>query len=465
MTYGGGIFVAVAKYGVAGSRVMTSPDGITWTARNAAADILWNSVTYGNGLFVAVGSSGNINSVMTSPDGINWTLREQSTSAIWRSWESVTYGEGLFVAVSSNAAALDIGIGDHVMTSPDGVTWTSRGTPSQNWMAVTYGDGQFVAVGIVGSGKRVMTSPDGITWTSRTSAADKQWQSVTYGNGLFVAVANYAPSSGSGGLVMTSPDGITWTSRNATGDHGWFSVTFGDGLFVAVSYSPGTGNQVMTSPDGVNWTSRTSAADNSWTSVTYGDGLFVAVAESGTGNRVMTSGTFIPPPPPPPPPTEPPATEPPASFDIDLPLMRPPSRFIIDGLPDGSSQLLGGSQVSPGESITLRLRGFRPGEYVQLIITPPVRVIGVGYADARGVVSLTGTMPFDLDSDDLALAAYAPVSEVGFRQVIVIDPDSLPLTGTDGRESNLAIALVAVMFGAGLRMIVRRMSAARPEST
>jgi hypothetical protein len=33
-----------------------------------------------------------------------------------------------------------------------------------------------------------MTSPDGITWTSRTAAVDDDWLSVTYGSGLFVAV-------------------------------------------------------------------------------------------------------------------------------------------------------------------------------------------------------------------------------------------------------------------------------------
>jgi hypothetical protein len=48
----------------------------------------------------------------------------------------------------------------------------------------------------------------------------------------------------------------------------------------------------MTSPDGITWTSRTSAAANFWTSVTYGNGLFVAVSNSGTGNRVMTSGVI-----------------------------------------------------------------------------------------------------------------------------------------------------------------------------
>ena len=58
-------------------------------------------------------------------------------------------------------------------------------------------------------------------------------------------------------------------------------------MFVAVA-NTGAGNRVMTSPDGVTWTIRTSAADNDWRSVTYGNGVFVAVAITGTGNRVMT---------------------------------------------------------------------------------------------------------------------------------------------------------------------------------
>jgi hypothetical protein len=47
----------------------------------------------------------------------------------------------------------------------------------------------------------------------------------------------------------------------------------------------------MTSPDGITWTARSSAADNNWFSVTWAKelGLLVAVADTGTGNRVMTS--------------------------------------------------------------------------------------------------------------------------------------------------------------------------------
>ena len=51
---------------------MTSPDGITWTARAATEANQWTSVIYGKGLFVAIAYDGT-NRVMTSPDGITWT--------------------------------------------------------------------------------------------------------------------------------------------------------------------------------------------------------------------------------------------------------------------------------------------------------------------------------------------------------------------------------------------------------
>jgi len=67
----------------------------------------WNSVTYSNGLFVAVGLSGR---VMTSADGTtNWV---SSPSVPSGDWNSVTYSNGLFVAVGDASGAND------VMTSP-----------------------------------------------------------------------------------------------------------------------------------------------------------------------------------------------------------------------------------------------------------------------------------------------------------------------------------------------------------
>jgi hypothetical protein len=187
----------------------------------------------------------------------NWTTR---TSASDDNWNMVTWSEelSLFVAVSE--------AGPSVMTSPNGIVWTTRTCPSNYYRGICWSPelSLFVAVAAIsGTGHRVMTSPNGINWTTRTSAADNSWQSVIWSPelSLFVAVAQ----SGTGNRVMTSSNGINWTSRTSPADNSWRSVCWSPelSLFVAVAIT-GTGNRVMTSPDGINWTTRTSAADNGW---------------------------------------------------------------------------------------------------------------------------------------------------------------------------------------------------------
>jgi hypothetical protein len=135
-----------------------------------------------------------------------------------------------------------------------------------------------------------MTSPDGISWTTRTSAADNSWVGLTWSPALslFCAVA----SSGTGNRVMTSPDGISWTTRTSAADNSWVDITWSPelSLFCVVSVT-GTGNRVMTSPDGISWTTRTSAANNDWRGLTWSPelGVFCAIGGSGTGDRVMTN--------------------------------------------------------------------------------------------------------------------------------------------------------------------------------
>ncbi|MDO9542684.1 MAG: hypothetical protein Q7J98_10220, partial [Kiritimatiellia bacterium] len=82
------------------------------------------------------------------------------------------------------------------------------------------------------------------------------------------------------------------TIRTSAADSNWTSVCWSPelGLFCAVA-NTGTGNRVMTSPDGITWTSRTPAANKMWLSVCWSPerGLFCAVAISVSGNDVMTS--------------------------------------------------------------------------------------------------------------------------------------------------------------------------------
>ena len=66
------LFVAVGDSGTrtgTGNRVMTSPDGLSWSVRSSAADLGWGSICWApqRGQFVAVSNSGSGNRVMLSP--------------------------------------------------------------------------------------------------------------------------------------------------------------------------------------------------------------------------------------------------------------------------------------------------------------------------------------------------------------------------------------------------------------
>jgi hypothetical protein len=258
VTYGNGLFVAVGDRGT----ILTSQDGVNWTGQVSGTSDGLRGVTYGNGTFVAVGGSYyDSGTILTSPDGVNWTARTSGTSA---GLSGVTYGDGLFVAV---------GGGGTILTSPDGMTWTQRTSGRSNPLyGVAYGNGLFVAVGGRGA---ILTSPDGMTWTQQTSGTGDWLYAVTYGDGLFVAV-------GGDGAILTSPDGVTWTARTSVTSYSLYSVTYGDGLFVAV----GGDGAILTSPDGMTWTQQTSGTDDWLYAVTYGDGLFVAVGSNGA---ILTS--------------------------------------------------------------------------------------------------------------------------------------------------------------------------------
>ena len=92
----------------------------------------WNAIAYGNGKYVAVGSSGY---VTTSTNGTSWTTPVRIGT---EDWYSVTYGNGKFVAVGRKNA----------MMSTNGTSWTTYNNVSTSYLiSVTFGNGKFVMVG------------------------------------------------------------------------------------------------------------------------------------------------------------------------------------------------------------------------------------------------------------------------------------------------------------------------------
>lgn len=267
VAYGNGVFVAVASTGT-DNRVMTSPDGITWTIRTSASNSSWRAVAFGNNVFVAVASGGQ---VMTSPDGITWTSQTGSVTSFY---QSIAFGNGIFVAMGNSADC---------MTSPDGVTWTSRTCNSEIWQDIAFGNGIFVAVSQDAGGNLVQTSTNGITWTLRsTPLTNASITKIAFGNGLFIAICEHG--------TLRSSDGISWTLDTDV----IFSsgiIGFGSGVFMAINNDIGvTNNAVAYSEDGLTWNFIDKPDSNAKNHITFGDSTFVAVGSEGTGNRVITLG-------------------------------------------------------------------------------------------------------------------------------------------------------------------------------
>lgn len=282
VAFGAGLFVAISQSGV-GNRVMTSPDGITWTARVSAADNTWNKICFSPSLnlFVAVAQSG----IMTSPDGIVWTTRVDPDIAQWR---DIIWVEelGLFVAVGTLGAS-------RVMTSPDGITWTLQTAAALNlWYGVAWSAdlSLLVAVGISGAGNRIMTSPDGINWSIGVSPADINWRKIVWhsGMGLFIAVSNtVVPFSFQD--IMTSPDGINWTLVANVNDSALNNIAVVDTIVVAIGNTGASSDKVFRSLDGSIWNVVT-ASNSAWTGIAY-NGIDTVVILGPT--PVVATGTWI----------------------------------------------------------------------------------------------------------------------------------------------------------------------------
>ena len=288
VTWGDGLYVAVGEDDAttyAKAYITTSPEAVTWTARDNPDNKNLNDVVYADGKYVAVGIAPATTFtkayIATSADAITWTAVDNPSNV---TLNSVTWGNSLYVAVGEAT-----GSGAYIATSPDAITWTSRNNPDNKRLSgVAYGNGIYVAVGQIDSTTYtkayIATSTDGITWTARNNPDNSNLQDVVYGNGTFVAVGSSASSTYTKAYIITSTDGLTWTVQDNPDNITLQSVTYGDGLFMAVgdadaSTFPGSA-YIITSVDGVTWIAKDNTDNSALYGAGWGNGIFVAVGSS-----------------------------------------------------------------------------------------------------------------------------------------------------------------------------------------
>ncbi len=168
---------------------------------------------------------------------------------------SKLYGNGYFIAV---------GINGTLLTSYDGVTWSTNFTNiSQTLYGAAYGNSIYVAVG---GGGVALSSSNGTNWTQRSSGTSQALHGVTYGGNRFVAV-------GGNGVILSSSNGINWTSRTSSINVDLLAAAYGNGVYAAM----GNNGKILTSSDGVYWDSQTSGVRGNLSGAAFGNLRFVAV--------------------------------------------------------------------------------------------------------------------------------------------------------------------------------------------
>jgi hypothetical protein len=156
----------------------------------------------------------------------------------------IGYGAGLYVILSYNQSS-------DFLTSPDGITWTSRnmahgfGLSADLWQHIIWNGTKFCAMGQ--NGDYSATSSDGITWSVVATGFSSfvsayNGNNLAWGNGRFVV--------GLRGFVLFSTNGIAWSV--STTSCNVLSMVFQDGYFYASSIA-GYPYPVIRSDDGDTW--------------------------------------------------------------------------------------------------------------------------------------------------------------------------------------------------------------------
>lgn len=238
--------------------IYTSTDRVTWTQRVTGLAGTPVSIAFGNGIYVAALSQGS--NFMTSPDGITWTARTRPTQMLTGSSSTqnfeVAFGNGYFVATGENSGNSNMA---GVWYSTDGINWTANNvqTTGTGYNAtVAYGSiggtNYWVAAGATSSvtNAAVWYSTNGTTWTLSSNTYNSlsgYFDSVAVGNGVMVLCSS---NTSTVPRVTSNPTTATATTVGTGLPNGGYLVTFDGTFFLARDKNSGL---TWRSTNGATW--------------------------------------------------------------------------------------------------------------------------------------------------------------------------------------------------------------------
>ena len=266
LLYAGGSYIITTDNSA--TPILVSDNGYTWISNGTftpfdgipydmgnfdvssvvVPSILLNSVTYQNGVYVAVG-----NNIVTSTDLYTWTERYAFTNGLTNVFNGVCYastsGYTGFVAIGLGqqrygGSAIDYAI---IYTSPDAYNWTqvTFTATSLSFNSITANS---QAIVVVGDNGIIYTSFNSTTWFAQTSNTSYNLNNIIWDsyNNRFIAVGDH------GTILIGASNGITWTVQTSGVTATLESVVWNNVAqqYVAVGYN----NTIITSPNAVTWT-------------------------------------------------------------------------------------------------------------------------------------------------------------------------------------------------------------------
>lgn len=227
--------------------------GHNWTQSNITSGIY--DVCYGNGIYVAIGSTG----VLYSTDGKTWT---QSDSITNDRYTKVVYGNGLFMICDSTQSG--------IYYSTDGMTWTVN----QNYRTLHPECIKYLesfGAWFINSSRGYVISENGLDVTTTNNTATYRFEDVYFSNGLLVA----CNSKGLWYSLYPITNGQSWSQSNIV-DISFNKVTYANGMWVACSVD----NGLYYSTDGKTWT-QSNITSGTFNEVYNANGVWVICGDTG----------------------------------------------------------------------------------------------------------------------------------------------------------------------------------------
>lgn len=264
-----GQFIAVGSGSSDYGRIITSSDGITWTARTANTDYSVNHVLPHGGQYIAMGKHS-----LTSTNSSTWV--NQSTG-LEETFNAVAWNGSKFVAISAFGKTY---------SSADGISWASATVSANQLSDIVWTGTNFV---IVGENGLILISSDGLTWTDKSIGSLNDFTAIaTRPPGNLVAVGGNIGSSAAGLTRYSIDHGVTWTNADVFGIY-WKDIAWNGSQYAVVS----TDGSIMTSPGEAGWSIAVQGNTNSYlfTSISAKNDLntFVAVGQNSTGDILTSS--------------------------------------------------------------------------------------------------------------------------------------------------------------------------------